>query len=203
MFVHYDFETNRVVQVSHAAQPFRMAGKGVAIVAGLPTDLGGGFAIDPASLRPAVVDPICETVLAPERAARTIDRDDKTWSFCCDQHFVQFVLMKDAEYQGWLAERPPEEAWECCELVALPPPPPSIMEVKAKRNEELAATDGVMAYPPDRPQLSAEALEAWRAYRQALRDLGALASAADMIAAWPLRPGGRDAIQVLRARVNG
>jgi hypothetical protein len=89
------------------------------------------------------------------------------------------------------------DGWDLCSLIELPPPPVSVEEVKAARDAELRATDEYIVW--DRPMAS-ELRDAWRAYRQALRDLGAAATAAEMLKAWPIRPDGRDTAAMLRRR---
>jgi hypothetical protein len=76
-------------------------------------------------------------------------------------------------------------------------PPLTVSDVKSRRDTELAATDALMV--PDRP-LEDEVRSKWREYRQALRDLGSFGSAEQMIAAWPFRPEGHDAVADWRPR---
>jgi YHS domain-containing protein len=155
-------------------------------------------------VRPAVIDPVCDAVFDPSRDHRTIERDGTLYHFCSDHCAVKFFLSADKcleERAARVADGTAQEGpWQCCEVVALPAPPPVIVEVKVARNNELAATDVYMV--PDRP-MSDEVRAAWRTYRQRLRDLGAITTAAEMIAAWPPRPDGRDAIMILRSRVDG
>ncbi|MDQ2083090.1 phage tail assembly chaperone [Xanthobacteraceae bacterium Astr-EGSB] len=191
------------MQRSHGQQPFRRDGLEVAIIDTPPADQGGGYAVDPASLRPAVIDPVCDAIFDPRRDHRTFVYGGETYHFCCDNCFVRFVL----DEAGAIAARAQriadgavkEGPWQCCEVVALPAPPPTVIEVKIARNQDLAATDVMMV--TDRP-MSDDLRTAWRTYRQTLRDLGAIDTASEMISAWPLRPDGRDAIIALRAR-NG
>jgi hypothetical protein len=73
----------------------------------------------------------------------------------------------------------------------------TIAVVKQLRDSELAGTDWYVSLPADRP--GAEDMRArWTPYRQALRDLGQFAIVNDMLAAWPLRPDGLDAVAHLR-----
>jgi YHS domain-containing protein len=203
MFVHYDPTTLKVSQSSTAARPFRREGSEVALVQGLPQNLGGGFSVVPESLRPAVVDPVCDAVFDPNGADhRTIERDGTLYHFCSDHCAVKFFLAADKcleERAARVANGAAQDGpWQCCEVVALPAPPPAIAEIKIARNSELAATDAYLV--TDRP-MPDEVRAAWRTYRQALRDLGALSTAEEMIAAWPIRPDGRDVIADMRARV--
>jgi YHS domain-containing protein len=193
MFVHYDPTSGQIRQVSQAPRPFRLAGQAVALVDPAP-EPRGRWAVDLKSLRPAAIDPVCGAVLDPARAKRSIEHEGTTYRFCCDACAVKFFL----DPSTVLADRAaPDEAWECCSLVALPPDPPDAREVKAARNAELAATDAMMV--ADRP-LAGAVREEWRAYRQALRDIGSCATAAEMIAAWPKRPGGGDGPRILELR---
>jgi YHS domain-containing protein len=196
MFVHYDPATKRVVQLSSGAQPFAREGLAVAVIMGLPPDEGGGYAIDPASLTNAVTDPVGGVVFDPKDAVRTYEHGGKTYHFASLANAVKFFVNAEA----CLAERPDDGAqWQCGSVVALPkppPPPPTLWQVKAARDAELAATDAYMM--PDRP-MTDWAHEEWRAYRQKLRDLGSLSTADAMVAAWPVRPDGRDAIADMRA----
>jgi hypothetical protein len=73
---------------------------------------------------------------------------------------------------------------------------PTLLEVNAAIGRELHLTDQYMV--PDRPVLNRQA---WIEYRQALRDLSKLAGTPAMIAGWPLRHDGQDAIAHLRARL--
>lgn len=75
---------------------------------------------------------------------------------------------------------------------------PKDFEVENAIAAELAATDQYAM--PDRP-MTDERREAWRAYRQILRDLSKGLSHADQVRYWPLRPDGLDAIASLRARL--
>lgn len=78
---------------------------------------------------------------------------------------------------------------------------PTLAEVQNAIVLHLHATDAFMM--PDRP-LSDQVRDAWKVYRQTLRDLskGSPApSVADMIAAFPKRPDGLDTIGHLRARL--
>jgi hypothetical protein len=72
-----------------------------------------------------------------------------------------------------------------------------VPQVKAAIAGELAATDQFMM--PDRP-LSDNARAAWRAYRQALRDLDG--TAAHMLQTWPARPDGADPVAFLKSRLK-
>jgi hypothetical protein len=88
-----------------------------------------------------------------------------------------------------------EDGWNYCLLLPVAHEPgPTVREVRAARNVELAETDAMML--PDR---NVADRIAWRSYRQALRDLGALGSADEMIAAWPRRPDGHDPIESFRS----
>ncbi|MBS7698780.1 MULTISPECIES: phage tail assembly chaperone [unclassified Chelatococcus] len=71
----------------------------------------------------------------------------------------------------------------------------TVEAVRILRNGELIVTDAFMV--PDRP-ISSELREAWATYRQALRDLPDAGDAAAMVAAWPIRPDGIDAVIHLR-----
>ena len=77
------------------------------------------------------------------------------------------------------------------------PTPLSVPDVKGMRDAELTATDTMMI--PDRPLTDADR-QAWRVYRQALRDLGSIQGAADMVKGWPKRPDGGDPVLHLRIR---
>jgi hypothetical protein len=63
--------------------------------------------------------------------------------------------------------------------------------------DELAATDKFMMQ--DRP-MPTEQREAWRAYRQAVRDLSG--SVEHILTTWPKRPDGVDAMYFLRDRLG-
>jgi len=66
--------------------------------------------------------------------------------------------------------------------------------------DELEATDKYMTVPPDRPASVATNSDAWREYRQALRDLRGPVE--EILEAWPHRPDGIDAVQHLRDRLR-
>ena len=70
-------------------------------------------------------------------------------------------------------------------------------DITAAIAAELDATDRYMV--PDRP-LTEQQREAWKAYRQALRELKG--DAAAMVAAWPFRPDGSDAAAGLELRLK-
>jgi hypothetical protein len=75
-------------------------------------------------------------------------------------------------------------------------------DVKSAIWSELNNTDHLML--PDRDDIAPQTLVAWKAYRQALRDLSKGSPAptpAAMIAAWPVGPDGNDAIPDLRSRL--
>ena len=76
------------------------------------------------------------------------------------------------------------------------PPYATLEGVKAHRDRALGETDAFMA--ADRPMAEAERAQ-WRHYRQTLRDLGQHQSAEDFVAAWPMRPDGKDDIATVRA----
>lgn len=78
---------------------------------------------------------------------------------------------------------------------------PTIFEIKSAVLSELIATDGFVSPPSDRPR-TGPLLFDWLPYREALRDLSKLATATDMVLAWPFRPDGSDAIPTLRERVS-
>ncbi len=96
--------------------------------------------------------------------------------------------------------------WNVCDLVELDeqekpkPPSPTLINLRAMRDAALAQSD-VWAVS-DRP-MSEGVREAWRAYRQALRDLGAQKTVKDFASAWPLRPDGSDDIPDIRAAIEG
>lgn len=71
-----------------------------------------------------------------------------------------------------------------------------MLRLDVRRRQELDQTDQYAS--PDRP-LGEDARADWATYRQALRDLGACKFTADIVAQWPLRPDGRDAIPEFRA----
>lgn len=72
-------------------------------------------------------------------------------------------------------------------LVEVGPPPVSEIEVACAIYAELCATDQYMV--PDRP-MSDDKRQAWRNYRQTLRDLSKL-PVDQRIIAWPQRPDGQ------------
>lgn len=74
---------------------------------------------------------------------------------------------------------------------------PQASDLKTAIKRELAETDFTQL--PDAP-FDAAAKQAWRAYRAALRAL--TGAPLDMIAAWPQRPDGLDAIGHLRAKID-
>ena len=81
---------------------------------------------------------------------------------------------------------------------------PTMDEIKSARASALAASDAMMM--PDR-ELSEDTIEAWKAYRKALRDLtkdenGAPRSAMEMFEAFPLAPNGTDTVWWLRRRME-
>lgn len=82
-------------------------------------------------------------------------------------------------------------------FLAREPEPVTSQAIRSARDAELAATDALVSSPADRPD-GAALRERWVPYRQALRDLGALPTASEMISAWPLRPDGSDPIANLR-----
>lgn len=63
---------------------------------------------------------------------------------------------------------------------------------------ELSNTDQYVI--SDRP-MTRPKRAAWKAYRQALRDLSKLPSVTDMLAAWPMRPDGTDTAAHLKSRI--
>jgi len=71
------------------------------------------------------------------------------------------------------------------------------LEVVNSIANELAATDAFMV--PDRP-MPTEMREAWRVYRQALRDLSGPVD--HILTTWPKRPDGVDAMYLLRDRLG-
>ena len=90
-----------------------------------------------------------------------------------------------------------EFGWDYAAVVETPPQAITREEILSLRNAELAATDSMMV--PDRP-LSEEQRQGWRVYRQALRDLGSIHEALDIIEAWPKRPDESDAIPIALLR---
>jgi hypothetical protein len=76
---------------------------------------------------------------------------------------------------------------------------PTDHEVKSAIFYELRATDSEVV--SDRPTASA-AVEAWKTYRQTLRDLSKQATPTAMIQTWPTRPDGTDVASNLRARIS-
>lgn len=74
------------------------------------------------------------------------------------------------------------------------------VEVARAIEHELWFTDDFVDPPSDRPRKGAFAFD-WKPYREALRRLSDLPTAAEMVKAWPLRPTGADAIAHLRARI--
>lgn len=78
---------------------------------------------------------------------------------------------------------------------------PTIDELKQAIFSELCATDNTMM--PDRDDISPQDRNKWVAYRKALRDLSKgdpKPTSVEMVAAWPLDPTGKDAIEKLRNR---
>lgn len=76
---------------------------------------------------------------------------------------------------------------------------PTMLEFKSVRDRELAHSDPVMA--TDRP-IADETREAWKAYRQALRDLGQYDTVEQWLANWPENPRSKDPIAHLRERMT-
>jgi hypothetical protein len=75
---------------------------------------------------------------------------------------------------------------------------PTDNEVKSAIFYELRATDSEIV--SDRPT-AGDTVQAWKTYRQVLRDLSKLATPAAMIQAWPTRPDGTDVASILRTRI--
>jgi hypothetical protein len=79
---------------------------------------------------------------------------------------------------------------------------PSDGEVQSVIGIELWNTDGIIS-AGDRPPPKGTTREAWITYRQVLRDLSKQGlTPAEMVAAWPFRPNGADAIPHLRSRLQ-
>lgn len=72
---------------------------------------------------------------------------------------------------------------------------PSDMDIRGLIAMELAKTDTFMIL--DRP-MNDSVREAWKDYRQTLRDLSKIVDINERIAAWPIRPDGIDAIPTFR-----
>lgn len=75
------------------------------------------------------------------------------------------------------------------------------IEIVRAVERELDFTDQFADPPSDRPRKGPFAFD-WGPYREELRRLSKLKSVATMIAAWPLRPSGIDAVKSLRERIK-
>lgn len=89
-----------------------------------------------------------------------------------------------------------ENGWDYCTILARDAEI-DLSDIQNIRYEELRLTDPYML--EDFP-ITPEEKQAWRAYRQAIRDMGELPNARAMLAAWPDRPDGNDPTMPVRIK---